>query len=80
GRALRAGDIDEDAVRVGGEEGVDVGHGWMADGFGGVSPPSVLLNQQTSRTRSHLYTRFIRSTAISTRSGVAGASSLGQTL
>lgn len=26
------------------------------------------------------YTRFIRSTAISTRSGVAGASSLGQTL
>ncbi|SCB57088.1 hypothetical protein GA0061105_10275 [Rhizobium aethiopicum] len=35
---------------------------------------------QTTNQPDAFYTRFIRSTAISTRSGVAGASSLGQTL
>lgn len=57
---------------MGGEEAADVCHGWLTDGF------AAEANKRAGRIRI-CYTRFIRSTAISTRSGVAGASSLGQT-
>ncbi|EGE61569.1 hypothetical protein RHECNPAF_110027 [Rhizobium etli CNPAF512] len=76
---------------MGDEEGGQVSHGRMADALACVSPPSVLPDRGgvhsagSARATSQpdafpYYTRFIRSTAISTRSGVAGASSLGQTL